>query len=305
MAPGLMAGDEDEIRLGRRLFGDRAALVEGQQPAVKALAHFHAAAGIGAVLRAGRDIQAAPGHLHGVIAGDDARVAAAQEVRQIAGRPAPDWRGVGRGPGEAAVVVGEELGQIGRGRGHRREAAQAELGDEAVLQGLPQPLDPALGLRRAGRDEGDAEVAEDLAEVRGVLLAAELFLEAPVRVVADKDGEAIAVEGEGQAIGVGQVPQQREVAVEVLGRPEVEAQDDAVASSMAPSSSPRVPVLSQSNSLPSSKTRAPIRAAGVRRARCWRGRRRRFAGRPRARRIRRTELRLRARPSSSWSFSVR
>ena len=75
------------------------------------------------------------------------------------------------------------------------DAAQAELDDEAILQGAPEPLDAALGLGRVGGDVADAEVPQDLAEVGGVLGALELFLEAPVGVVADEDAEAIAVEG--------------------------------------------------------------------------------------------------------------
>jgi hypothetical protein len=50
-----------------------------------------------------------------------------------------------------------------------------------------------------GGDVADAEVPQDLAELGGVLRALELFLERPVRVVADEDAEPVAVQGHGEA----------------------------------------------------------------------------------------------------------
>ena len=61
---------------------------------------------------------------------------------------------------------------------------------------------------------------------------------------------------------------------------------------------------SQAKGLASIWTSCPIRASGVRRCRYCRGRRRCFAGKPRARRRRRTSSRLTRRPSTSRSFSV-
>jgi len=66
---------------------------------------------------------------------------------------------------------------------------QAQLGDEAILQRWPEAFDASLGLGRARRDEADAELAQDVAKVRGVLCAAELLVERPVGVVADEDIE--------------------------------------------------------------------------------------------------------------------
>src|SRR5437899_707138 len=66
-----VAGDEDEIGGGGGLPGDGLALVEGEQAAVEALAHLDPGAGVGAAVGAGRNVQAAAGDAHGVIAGDD------------------------------------------------------------------------------------------------------------------------------------------------------------------------------------------------------------------------------------------
>jgi len=95
------------------------------------------------------------------------------------------------------------------------------------------------------------------------------------------------------------------VAMQVFGGPEVERQQDAGgvidgpmqahggAAGFEPSKGPGVEL-----------DQRPLRARGSRRARYCRGRRRCLAGRPRARRSRRTVARLSASPSTSCSFSV-
>jgi len=65
-------------------------------------------------------------------------------------------RGSGGGPREARVEVSEEGGEKGIGRLERGDAAQTQLAHEAVLQGLPEALDAALGL---GGMRGDAPSA--------------------------------------------------------------------------------------------------------------------------------------------------
>ncbi|MDR7593576.1 MAG: hypothetical protein QN132_11385 [Armatimonadota bacterium] len=81
-----------------------------------------------------------------MIAGDDAGVAAAEEALEIAWRRAPGGDGLGRSVSEAAVEVGDELGQEGVGVFKRGDPAPAPLADEAILQGAPQALDAAFGL---------------------------------------------------------------------------------------------------------------------------------------------------------------
>jgi len=105
------------------------------------------------------------------------------------------------------------------------DAAQRELGDEAILQGVPEAFDAALGLGRVRGDIADAELPEHRAEVGGVLRALELFLEAPVGVIADEDAEAIAIEAHRQAVGRGEAAEEGEIAVQILRGPEVERED--------------------------------------------------------------------------------
>ena len=99
-------------------------------------------------------------------------------------------------------MVGEIGRQEGLGGRDGRDPVEAQLGDEAILQGVPEALDAALGLGRVRGDVADAEVPQDLAELGGCWRALELFLEAPVGVIADEDAEAIAVEGHGQTVAV-------------------------------------------------------------------------------------------------------
>ncbi len=89
------------------------------------------------------------------------------------------------------------------------EATQAQFGDEAILQGGPEPFDAALGLRRVRGDIADAELPEHLAELGGVLRALQFLLEAPVRVIADEDAEAIAVQAHRQAVRASARPRSR------------------------------------------------------------------------------------------------
>ena len=94
--------------------------------------------------------------------------------------------------------------------------------------------------------------------MRGVLRALELFLEAPVGVVAHEDAEAIAVEGHGQARPRGELLEQGEIAVQVFGGSEVQRQDGARRVVDGPEEESGRPVPSQSNWLPSMSTRLPM-----------------------------------------------
>src|SRR5207237_194830 len=102
---------------------------------------------------------------------------------------------------------------------------ERELGDEAILLDLPRALDAALRLGRAGGDVADAELFEDVPEVRGVALPGQFFLDRPVAIVPYGDAGAIAVEAQGDALALDQVAQRRDVAVQVFLRPEARRED--------------------------------------------------------------------------------
>jgi len=205
--------------------GEPDAGVEDHEPAVETLAEFHAAPRIRAAPGAARDLDPAPPEAHGVVAGHHALVPAAQELGEVAWGLAPRGGGLGGRVGEAAIEVREELRQEGVGGLARGDPAQAQFADEAILQGSPEALDAALGLGRAGREVADPELLEHAPEVGGILDAPQLLVQAPVRVVAHEDVEAIAVEGQGQAVLGAELVQQGGIAVQVLGRAEVQGED--------------------------------------------------------------------------------
>jgi len=134
----------------------------------------------------------------------------------------------------------------------------------------------------------------------------QLFLERPVAVVADQDVEAVAVDRERQAVLPEDLVEDDGVAVEIFGGAEGEGEElggGVVDGAQEVMVGPRPS--SQSKGLPSIWMRVPLAASRRRRPRCGRGRRRRLAGCPAARRSRRTEARLMVRWCSSCNFSVR
>src|SRR5437879_2322984 len=152
------ARPQDEGGAGRGQPGEALLPVEDEQPAIEEFADFGAAAGVGAAAGAPGNLHPARPEADRVVAGDDAWIATAEETIERAGRPPPDAGRVGRGPGEAAVEVGEEGGQVGIGRLEGGDPAEAQLADEAVLQGLPQTLNAATGQRGVATDVAATEI---------------------------------------------------------------------------------------------------------------------------------------------------
>ena len=148
----------------------------------------------------------------------------AEHEGEIARGAAPGGGRLGRDPGEARIEVPQERGQKGVGGLRGGDVAQAEFAGEAILQGAPEALDAAFGLGGARRDIANPEVVQDAAEVRGVLGPAQLFVEAPMGVIADEDVDAIAIEGERQAILREQLLEDDGVAVQILRGTEVQGQ---------------------------------------------------------------------------------
>jgi len=196
--------------------------VEDEEAAIEELAHLDGEPGRRAP--AGQ-LQPAGADAHRIVARHHAPIAAAQHVGQIARRPAPDGLGESGGPAETAIEVGDKRRQVRRGRFDGGDAAQAEFTHEAVLQRGPQALDAALGLRRVGGDVADAQLLEHAPQVSGELGAGQLFGERPVRVVADEEVEAVAIERQRPPVAGEQLLKEAGVAVDVLGGPELQGED--------------------------------------------------------------------------------
>ncbi len=101
-------------------------------------------------LRVGRDLEAATVPLHDVVLADRTLVMKAADAVEVFGSGPPGLFGLARGPGEAAVVVGQEAAQDLVGGGQIGSAGQTQLAAETILKSAPEAFDAALGLRRVG-----------------------------------------------------------------------------------------------------------------------------------------------------------
>ena len=139
----------------------------------------------------------------------------------------PSFGGLARGACEATIVVGDELVQDRVGRVDITGLGQAQFAGEAILQHAPETFDAAFGLGRLRGDEGDAQLSQGAAELGGLALASEFFLDGPVVVVANENAAVIAVEGGGHAEAAKQALEQAKVALGGFRRKELGRQDFA------------------------------------------------------------------------------
>lgn len=199
--------------------------VEDQKATIQQLPHLDAGALPGTSSGSGWKLQPTAGQRDGVVPRHHSRIAAGQDGLEVAGGAPPSWGSITSGFCEAAVEVGDEVGQEGLGGLNGGDPAQPEFGHQAILEGLPQALDAALGLRTLSGNEADRQLAQHVAELGGMPRARELLFDRPVGIVADKDGETIAVEVARQAVCADQAQQQFGVAVQILMVTEVKGED--------------------------------------------------------------------------------
>ena len=122
-------------------------------------AHEEAPPGIGRLPGLFADLQADAVEGHGVIGRHRTLFLFAEDLVEIDG--AEGHEGIGRGPREGGVVVGDEaLAQVGVGGVDGGDAGEAQFVDEAILQGAVEALAAAAGLGGVGADVLDAEPGE-------------------------------------------------------------------------------------------------------------------------------------------------
>jgi hypothetical protein len=239
-----------------------------RNPPIESLIDVNFSSGKAEALSLPRDLEALSSPLHDVVVADHALVDEAADALQTFGRRAPCGLQFARAAGEAAVIVGEKEAQHGIGGIQIASLSQAEFAGETILEHAPESLDAAFGLRTAGSDEGDAELFQSAAELRGLAFSGELFLDRPEVVVAHEDAAVVAIKGERSAVAAQQLAQQREIAVCGFGGKELSGQDfsgGVVMQARAVRRGPRPS--SQSWGEPSSCTSSPSRAERRRR---WR-----------------------------------
>lgn len=187
--------------------------IEERDTAIEGLMDLHGSSCKAEASRLRMDLQALTIPLDDVVVADDTLMSEAADAFQILWSWAPGLLRNAGSMGEAAIVVVPELPQYGVGRVQIAGLGQAEFAGKAVLQHTPETLDAAFGLGTLCGDKGDPELLESAAELSGLLLAGELFVDGPVLVVANEDAAAIAVEGERNAEATQQALQQVKIAL--------------------------------------------------------------------------------------------
>ena len=180
-------------------------LVPHADGAIEQLVEPHARLGVAAIPRAGRDLKGVALELDGVVMIDHAAIAEAQDTVQIepgGERTIRRARIVGW-DGKGGIVAIEIGGQERRGDGvGLGQASQAQLRDEAILQGTPESFDAAFRLGRASGNGADAQLDQGPAELRRIFGAGQLFLGSPAIVwIALEDAMSIVIERLGDAVG--------------------------------------------------------------------------------------------------------
>lgn len=182
-----------------------AAVVDGER-AIEMSMDLDTGAGVAASTGPRPDLEEAPIELHRVIVLDGTLVLEAADTIEVAlGRSGPPGRGWVRGvPSEACVVAWDEPIEHALGLRERARLGEAELDDEAILEGTKEPLDPTLGLRGMRTDPADAEFLEGAPDLGGGGSSLELLIqgervagvavEDPVAVGVGRSWEAIAAD---------------------------------------------------------------------------------------------------------------
>jgi hypothetical protein len=163
-----------ELRRVRRGRGDGqlALAVEGDDRAVEADVDLDEPAGIAPAAASRRQLEDPAVEPDRVIPGNLAAVLEDEHpLEPDVGRHRPPGRHrIGRRDIEAGIEARQEGAEEDIRAVAVDDVGQPQLDDQPVLERAPQPLDPALGLSRAGGDRADPELDEgppDLAELLG------------------------------------------------------------------------------------------------------------------------------------------
>src|SRR6516225_6457215 len=160
-----------------------------------------------------RDLQSPSVPLHHVVVADDALVREAADALEMFRSRAPSFSRLAREASEAAVVVGAEVAQDTIGRIQIGRAREAQFAAQTILQHTPEAFDAPFRLWGLRGDEGNPQLLQSAAELRGLPLASEFLFERPEVVMADEDATAVSIEGRGHTETAEEVLQEVEIAL--------------------------------------------------------------------------------------------
>jgi len=174
--------------------------------------------GIGAFSGSGKEL-VVPGLTWGgsprdrVVLADDPLVLEAEGGAEVEGRwESPEGGPFGRGlDSEARVEASDKAGKERIRLLEGADPGEAQLRDQAALEGAPEAFDPSLGLGRVGSHDLDAELLHRPAKLGGFALTGELLSDR-LPLGGAEDGVLIAIEGDGEAVCADKVLEEEKVA---------------------------------------------------------------------------------------------
>jgi hypothetical protein len=151
--------------------------------------------------------------------GDGALFVAAEDALDgdLVGGGAKGGFEIGGGDGEALVVLVQEGRQEPVAVFERASSGEAEFDGQATLEGLPKPFDASLCLGGEGLDVADLKLMEGaaiLSEGRG--MTSEFLFDGELVVVGNEDGVLIGVHEQGEAMSLGHLAGNLEVALKIF-----------------------------------------------------------------------------------------
>jgi len=198
--------------------------------AIKTQMDVDPGAGIRAAAGAGEQVQQTIADLDRIVVGNGALLLETTDRLEDLGRwgGSPRGREVHGAPREAGIVAREKARQDALRVRERLRVREAQFGDEPVLKGAKEPFDTAFSLGRVGGDPADAQFLERAADLRGVVVPAELLGERHGRGARKRENTmAIRVHRAGDAMAAEQLPQEEQIAGGVLGQAKESGEDPA------------------------------------------------------------------------------
>ena len=199
--------------LGRKAL---APVVDCQCP-VQVRVDIDARRSIAPAARPGQELEQAAVELDRVIVPDGPLVLEAADPLEVGGRGLPGRLGMRGRVGEARIVAGEKPVAHALGCLERPGLGEPEFGDEAILEGAKEPLDPALALWRGGGDPANAQFVQGPSNLGRGHHAVQLLGERLGRAgIAVKEAVAIGVGSRGHAVAADETAEQEKVAVRIF-----------------------------------------------------------------------------------------